>query len=287
MERLANDATNVDNIDLTELQRRHRMLAAAYRADRRRLEATEARMHEMQGALVTQESLQSAYAQLKHAHTQQALVMQRLQEQLGALLRAASSSKGEEERRRGEAEARVGKYRQTVKQQEVIIQKLEALLALAMKDVRRAKAQDPVLEALKGQLALSQAELERQREAGQAAPQHYYASEEQVKLLMRAERAERRAAAVEEEMTDMARQNAREIASLKLKLSERDAQLAGGFGSAANILNDFSLSGTYDVRQPGPPPHPSLGARRQSPRLDPLGHLGALSPGGGGEAVWG
>ena len=52
-------------------------------------------------------------------------------------------------------------------------------------------------------------------------------TEEQVKLLMRAERGERRAAAVEEEMTEMARRSAREIANLKLRLAEKEAQLMG------------------------------------------------------------
>ena len=35
---IAADASNVSNIDQTELTRRHRMLAAAYRTDRRRAE---------------------------------------------------------------------------------------------------------------------------------------------------------------------------------------------------------------------------------------------------------
>ena len=43
MERLASDATNVENIDLPQLQNRHRMLGAAYRADRRRMEALTSR----------------------------------------------------------------------------------------------------------------------------------------------------------------------------------------------------------------------------------------------------
>jgi len=114
---------------------------------------------------------------------------------------------------------------------------------------------------------------------------------------MRAERAERRSAAVEEEMTDMARQNAREIASLKLRISEKDAQLAGGFGSSsALMLGELGASGTQEeLRRPyaehRPPRGPHSAPRRQSPRLDPL-----RTPGGGafsplpherGEAAWG
>jgi hypothetical protein len=34
----------VDNIDMVELQRRHRLLAAAYRADRKRIEQLQACM---------------------------------------------------------------------------------------------------------------------------------------------------------------------------------------------------------------------------------------------------
>jgi len=46
IERLADDAANVDNIDMAELQRRHRLLAAAYRADRKRIEQLQALNHQ-------------------------------------------------------------------------------------------------------------------------------------------------------------------------------------------------------------------------------------------------
>ena len=49
-----------------------------------------------------------------------------------------------------------------------------------------------------------------------------------MKLLIRAERSERRSAAVEEEMMEMARTHAREVAALKLQLAEKEAQLMGG-----------------------------------------------------------
>ena len=233
MERLANDATNVDHIDLAELQRRHRMLAAAYRADRRRLEATEEKLHGLGAALSSQEGLQAAYGQLKAAHTQQAHVVQQLQEER----RGIAAKRSDDQRR-------VGKYRKTVQQQELIIQKLEGLLEAAMKDVRRAKAQETELGGLRSQLDKAQAdattakaEAERQRDSIKDAVQDApaFASEEQVKLLMRAERAERRSAAIEEEMTEMARSNAREIAALKVKLAERDSQLAGATGLGGSL----------------------------------------------------
>ena len=81
IERLADDAANVDNIDMAELQRRHRLLAAAYRADRKRIEQLQALNQQYATSLSTQEQLQSAYATLKEAHKQQAAQMLRLQDE--------------------------------------------------------------------------------------------------------------------------------------------------------------------------------------------------------------
>ena len=44
---------------------------------------------------------------------------------------------------------KVQKYRQTAKQQEAIIQRLEALLAAALKDAKRVKTVEPQLAALR------------------------------------------------------------------------------------------------------------------------------------------
>ena len=250
VEQISSDAAHVDtsNIDLPELQRRHRMLGAAYRSDRRRMDQLGHQVAQLQAALGTQEQLQAAYAQLKEAHRSQSLQMQRLQEEA----------------------SKVGRYRHTAKQQELVIQKLETMMQSALRDAKKAKGFEPQLESLKGQLKVAESELQKQRDTVLPA-----VTEEQVKLLMRAERAERRASAIEEEMTEAARQNAREIANLKLKLAEKEAQLMGGFGSSANlVLGELPGLGNSDEprRDRGglPPRHPSGGARRQSPRLDPL-----------------
>ena len=83
----------------------------------------------------------------------------------------------------------------------------------------------------------------------------------------------RRAAAVEEEMTEMARENAREIAALKLKLAEKDAQLMGGFGPAANLPLG-NLGGNLGHISPaggrGPTPPVSANGRRM---LDPIANM--------------
>ena len=47
---------------------------------------------------------------------------------------------------------KAAKYKHTAKQQELIIQKLESLMAVALKDARRAKEQDPQIEKLKRDL---------------------------------------------------------------------------------------------------------------------------------------
>merc|ERR1719482_1144986 len=71
MEQLANDATNVENIDLPQLQSRHRMLGAAYRSDRRQMESLKQELAQRTAALGTQEQLAKSYARLKEAHTSQ------------------------------------------------------------------------------------------------------------------------------------------------------------------------------------------------------------------------
>jgi len=231
MEQLAGDATNVENIDMLQLQARHRMLGAAYRADRRRMEQLNAQVAQLSAALGTQQQLSASYAKLKEAHTEQAQELQRLQDE----------------------GKRLHKYRTTAKQQELIIQRLEALMAAALKDAKRLKQVEPQLgaqtkraEELAAELARAEADAhEREREltmqlqdaqkklAGRDEDEMGGAvlggakAEEVARLLMRAEKSERRAAALEEEMTDMARSHGREIAALKMKVAEAEAAAKG------------------------------------------------------------
>ena len=246
VEQISSDAAHVDtsNIDLPELQRRHRMLGAAYRSDRRRMDQLGHQVAQLQAALGTQEQLQAAYAQLKEAHA------------LAVAADATAAGGGEQ----GGAVPPHGEAAGARSRSSTTTQPL--------RDAKKAKGFEPQPESLKG--------CSRWRVgAAKRRPVLPAVTEEQVKLLMRAERAERRASAIEEEMTEAARQNAREIANLKLKLAEKEAQLMGGFGSSANlVLGELPGLGNSDEprRDRGglPPRHPSGGARRQSPRLDPL-----------------
>jgi len=283
MEQLAGDATNVENIDLPQLQSRHRMLGAAYRADRRRMEQLTAQVGQLSAALGTQEQLSASYAKLKEAHREQAQQMQRLQDE----------------------GKRLHKYRQTAKQQEAIIQRLEALMAAALKDAKRLKQVEPQLanatrraEELQAELARTEADAhEREREltmqlqdaqkklsgreddegtAGIGGAK----AEEVAKLLMRAEKSERRAAALEEEMTEMARSHGREMAALKMKIAEAEAGASGGFGSAANLaLGELPAppgsAGGVPHSQLPPAPRPPSGSTR---RNTPSGRLAPVAP---------
>lgn len=267
MEQLAGDATNVENIDMLQLQARHRMLGAAYRADRRRMEQLNAQVAQLSAALGTQQQLSASYAKLKEAHTEQAQELQRLQDE----------------------GKRLHKYRTTAKQQELIIQRLEALMAAALKDAKRLKQVEPQLgaqtkraEELAAELARAEADAhERERELtmqlqdaqkklagrdedemGGAVPGGAKA-EEVARLLMRAEKSERRAAALEEEMTDMARSHGREIAALKMKVAEAEAAAKGGFGSAANLA----------LGELPPAPRPPSGSMRRNTPPGPAGRL--------------
>ena len=88
-------------------------------------------------------------------------------------------------------------------------------------------------------------------------------AEEVARLLMRAEKSERRAAALEEEMTDMARSQGREIAALKMKVAEAEAAAKGGFGSAANLA----------LGELPPAPRPPSGSMRRNTPPGPAGRL--------------
>lgn len=205
------------------------------------------------------------------------------------------------------------------------------MLAAALKDAKRVKTVEPQLEALRAEHAGLQVELasqkaeyvrlegearERERElqraveegrvdprneeeddlGGAGSPHPGRGGEEHAKLLFKAQKAERRAAALEEEMQEMARANGREVAALKMKLAEAEARAQGGFGSAANlVLGELTPPGTVagppsvDVADPlgsslpprvhpplGPPPGSSRRATPPGNKLGPLGGSGRI-----------
>lgn len=111
--------------------------------------------------------------------------------------------------------------------------------------------------------------------------------EEHVKLLMRAEKAERRAAALQQAMEEGTREHAKEVAALRMRLAEAEARSAGGFGAPANlVLGELTPPGTANVADlPGmrappaiAPPPPPLGGSRRSTPPNSGGRLAPLAP---------
>ena len=130
-----------------------------------------------------------------------------------------------------------------------IITRLEGLLEQAVVDGRRlaeAEAEASRLndanELLKNgadwdELESLRAEVEALRASGSEREDEQRDLEsDRVSLTLRAEKAEAQAIASNNEMLEVSRRCAREIAGLRAKLAEKDAQLMGGFGSVANMV---------------------------------------------------
>ena len=82
---------------------------------------------------------------------------------------------------------------------------------------------------------------------------HKDLTDERVALTLRLEKSEANAIASNNEMLEVSRRCAREIAGLRAKLAEKDAQLMGGFGSVSNmILHDMPAPPKLGTMEPMP-----------------------------------
>lgn len=281
LDRLAADATNAEHIDTAELQRRHRMLGGAYRSEKKRSEELWAQLSQLSAHVGGARRLERAYIALQDAHRAQTAELHRLQAEardlgkykrtVASQVRGAPHPRAEPSPPAPSADARVppaapraraGTRRAALsapplptrpaprrplrplspraRPQEKLIAKLEALVKPALKDAHKGRSADAELAAVRAKLA----ELERQQ-----ADAAGIGTEEHVRLVMRAEQAERRAGATEAEMAESARTHAREVAQLKLRLAEKEAQLMGGFGSLANLaLDELPSAAPREVR---------------------------------------
>ena len=94
------------------------------------------------------------------------------------------------------------------------------------------------------------------RASSEREQDHKDLQSERIALTLRAEKAEANAIASNNEMLDVSRKAAREIASLRAKLAEKDAQLMGGFGSVANmVLQEMPPPPRLTSMEPQPPKH--------------------------------
>ena len=110
---------------------------------------------------------------------------------------------------------------------------------------------------------------------------------ERVALTLRCEKSEANAIASNNEMLEVSRRCAREIAGLRAKLSEKDAQLMGGFGSVSNmVLQEYGTVGRLTTMEPILSPAgdvadpPRIGGSRPDLRTSVEPRPPAGSPGG-------
>ena len=255
--------------DPMEAKERLGQLAAKYAQEKRRNAELVHRLKAMHEQTVAAEQLKSRHLELQDAHAE--------------LSRHAQKCEREA--------ARVGKCRETIEMQEGIIARLEGLLEQAVVDGRRlaeaeaeaSRLQDAndvlkggadweELEQLRAEvvsLRASQAELDEESRDLQA---------ERVALTLRAEKAEARAIASNNEMLEVSRRCAREIAGLRSKLAEKDAQLMGGFGSVTNmVLGEMPPGPRLTSMEPPPFAGAGGGGGGGVPR-DPLDLRGRVSP---------
>eukprot|EP00741_Cyanophora_paradoxa_P023034 tig00021534_g22244.t1 len=206
----ATDATDLDTLDRDALLARCRAAIERLTLERGRSEDLAAHLARAKQDAWAKGELEKRYAELSAAHQAQAAYIQRLQ---------------------GEME-KVEKFKSTIRNQEKVIEKLEQVMEQHLQQatqVPQPLAQREVI-ASKGLMhdSVLQDDGERDREW----------ESQRVALVMRAEKAETRLAAVENQMADNARRFGKEISVLKMRLAEKEAALAGGFGSLSKMALD-------------------------------------------------
>ena len=148
--------------------------------------------------------------------------------------------------------------------QEGIIARLEGLLEQSVVDGRRLAEAEAEASRLRDanamlqsgpdyeELAILRDEVKDLRLAYQERERdHRDLQAERVALTLRSEKAEANGIASNNEMLEVSRRCAREIAGLRAKLAEKDAQLMGGFGSVSNmILQEYGTVGRLTTMEP-------------------------------------
>jgi hypothetical protein len=162
--------------------------------------------------------------------------------------------------------ARVGKCRATIEMQEGVISRLEGLLEQAAVDQRRLAEAEALASRVQDANSVLQSgpdweELSILRDTvsdlrvayRERESDHKDLTNERISLTLRVEKSEANAIASNNEMLEVSRRCAREIAGLRSKLAEKDAQLMGGFGSVANMILS-EMGGPPRLSTMEPPP---------------------------------
>jgi len=246
----------LDDLDRDELERRFSVLLRNYQTERRENEKLAKWLKQLRHEMKSNQQAASEHQELQEAHLEQAEVMKKLREENQHLV----------------------KCKDAMKDQELVILKLEDLLDAAVRKQQEREA-EMQLVAPDLQLKLEQAnqviqqlqeDLGNALAAGPADPVNPSSTElkqleaEAYKWRLKAEMLETRVQEVEAVLESVPRQWGSDMAKLQIQLKEKDAQLAGGFGSLMNLKMGVGMSSTT----PKPPSQHSgqqgAGAERAS-----------------------
>lgn len=228
------NASGLEELDREELERRFGVLLRNYQTERRENEKLAKWLKQLRGEMKHQQSGLEEHKALQQAHVKQGEAMKRL----------------------GEENTRLLKCKAAMKDQEQVILKLEDLLDSAVRKQQEREA-EMQLVAPDLQLKLEEAhkvieqlqdDLGTALAAGPADPVHPASSElgelEHNVAMWRAkaEVLQTRVQEVEAALESLPKQWGSEMAKLQIQLKEKDAQLAGGFGSLTNLKMGTNLT---------------------------------------------
>ena len=268
-ERNADPAAGLESLglngvtDVMEAKERLGQLAARYGQEKRRNAELIHRLKSLHESHAGAEQLKGRHLELQEAHAEMSRYLQKCEREA----------------------ARVSKCRATIEMQEGVISRLEGLLEQAAVDQRRlaeaealaSRVQDANSVLQSGpdweELSMLRDEVKDLRLAYREREQdHKDLTDERVALTLRLEKSEANAIASNNEMLEVSRRCAREIAGLRAKLAEKDAQLMGGFGSVSNmILADMPAPPRLSTMEP----MPSQYRPASRPESGGLGNAGA------------
>lgn len=209
-----------------ELYGKTRQVMAMHGVEKRKTAELVHQLQKLHADAIESHEIAESFARLQVAHVEQS-------KQLGELERE---------------NAQVHQYRETVESQEKVIGHLEKLLsecvgiqkrmAATEDDNRRLQGEVERLMELRGDEEIR--ELKAEVSAGEKARDVQTTSQKDleqklVAATIRAEKADTKAIIARNEMIEMAKRHAQEVAGLKARIAEKDAQLMGGFGSLANL----------------------------------------------------
>mmetsp|Transcript_38726 Transcript_38726/g.44333 ORF Transcript_38726/g.44333 Transcript_38726/m.44333 type:complete len:329 (-) Transcript_38726:27-1013(-) len=232
----------IQSMGSTELRNKILKLAQAYRTERIRNEEFERALKSANQDLANAKQLQTELENVSHAHTKKAKKLMELNKEI----------------------AKINLYKDTIRKQEKVISKLEALLEKTLKDTKRAREGMLELEKLRtenmelqknakdiGKFRGSASEADRLRSevqmletlvselrdelkskrpqtAGQADWE-----EEKIEFEVKLQKAEARVDAMQEEMTSSTAAHAREISRLKMIIAEKESVIETMTGDMA------------------------------------------------------